>query len=123
MGTHPIFESDFDCLTDFGIMNRLLSNIVLRNSTRNLRLSCPAAGNITELGSYEAFSEIVKNAKAENKNLIIDFHAEWCGPCKMLGPILTKVVKADDSVDLLKIDVDEFDELAMDFNVRAMPTV
>merc|ERR1712106_50807 len=77
------------------------------------------AGSIIELESYDQFNKVIEHSPT----LIIDFHAEWCGPCKMLAPILTKVIESRDGVDLLKIDVDEFDELAAHFQVRAMPTV
>jgi len=56
--------------------------------------------------------------------VVVDFHAEWCGPCKQLGPILEQV--ATDSagaVTLLKVDVDQNAELAQRFKVDAIPAV
>jgi len=88
-------------------------------SLRTMSSTTVMAGSVIELESYDQFNKVVENSP----NLVIDFHAEWCGPCKMLGPVLSKVIEANEKVDLLKIDVDEFDELAAHFQVRAMPTV
>lgn len=55
---------------------------------------------------------------------IVDFHAEWCGPCKKLGPILTEVVEANEKVVRLgKINVDQAQELAREQEVSSIPDV
>ena len=55
---------------------------------------------------------------------LIDFWAEWCGPCKMLGPVLEEVAKeiGNDAV-IAKVNVDEAQELAMKFAVRSIPAI
>ncbi len=59
-----------------------------------------------------------------DKPALIDFYAEWCGPCKMLAPVLEEL--SDEyagKVDVYKINVDEEEELAMLFGIRSIPTL
>ena len=59
-----------------------------------------------------------------DKPALVDFYAEWCGPCKMLSPILEEV--SDEyagRVDIYKINVDEEEELASLFGIRSIPTL
>ena len=59
-----------------------------------------------------------------NKTVLIDFWASWCGPCKMLSPIVDEIAdEVDDSVKVCKINVDDERELAMEFQVRSIPTL
>ena len=58
----------------------------------------------------------------ENKPTLVDFHATWCGPCRVQGPILEDVKnKLGDKVNILKVDIDQNQELAAKFNVRSVP--
>ncbi len=55
---------------------------------------------------------------------LVDFWAEWCGPCKMLGPIIEQVAQeVGDEVVVAKVDVDKAQQLAAKFNVRNLPTI
>ncbi len=66
------------------------------------------------------FNNIIK----ESKPTFVDFFATWCGPCKMMHPILEKLKeKMGDSVSILKIDVDRNQELSAQFRVQSVPTL
>lgn len=54
---------------------------------------------------------------------IVDFFATWCGPCKMLSPELEKLAEKRTDINVIKVDVDEFGELAAMYNVRVVPTL
>lgn len=65
-------------------------------------------------GNEKDFNELI------NKDLIlVDFYATWCGPCKMLGPVLESL----EDIEVLKIDVDECPELARKYGIMSVPTL
>ena len=65
-----------------------------------------------EEGNFE--EEVLKS---EGK-VLVDFYADWCGPCKMLGPVLESI-----DANILKINVDTHEELATRFGVMSIPTI
>ena len=60
---------------------------------------------------------------SENKTILIDFYATWCGPCKMLAPVLEEVAPEFDDVEFVKVDVDECTDLAVRYGVSVIPTL
>ncbi|WP_321478530.1 thioredoxin [uncultured Bacteroides sp.] len=66
----------------------------------------------------------VKSVLAEGKPVVIDFWAPWCGPCKMVGPIIEDLAKEyEGQVIIGKCDVDENTELPATYGIRNIPTV
>ena len=62
--------------------------------------------------------------KNSDKPVLLDFFAEWCGPCQMLAPILKEIDEAySDKVEIYKVNVDESADCAMRYGVTAMPTM
>ena len=60
---------------------------------------------------------------AENDLVLLDFWAVWCGPCKMIAPLLTQIAEEREDVVIGKVDVDSEMELAMQFGVSSIPTL
>ena len=66
------------------------------------------------------FKEDVLVAK---ENVLADFWAPWCGPCRMQGPVLEKFAEANPDVKVVKINVDDNQELAMQFKIMSIPSM
>lgn len=69
---------------------------------------------------------MIKYLKEENFDdeikdgvVLVDFYADWCGPCKMLGQVL----EAIEDINILKVNTDEFEELSMKYGVMSIPTI
>ena len=67
------------------------------------------------------FDDEIKNSKLP---ILVDFWAEWCGPCKQVGPILEEIgVEQKDKIKILKLNVDESPQTPQKFGVRGIPTL
>ncbi|MGL4773702.1 MAG: thioredoxin [Clostridium sp.] len=66
------------------------------------------------------FESDVRNSKGV---VLVDFYADWCGPCKMIAPILEQLSSEITDASIYKVNVDESGELASEFNVMSIPTM
>ncbi len=74
--------------------------------------------NKTDVANFD--SDVIKS----NKPVLVDFWAEWCGPCRTLGPILDEVAKeVGEKAQVLKVNVDDNAELAQKYGIRGIPTM
>ena len=69
--------------------------------------------------SEDEFESVIN----ENKLVLVDFYATWCPPCKMLAPILEEVQDILEDVEIVKIDVDENEEISRRFKIMSIPNL
>lgn len=75
-------------------------------------------GKIINLDLDNFESEVIKSQGLT----VVDFWAEWCGPCKMLGPVLEEIASETEN-KICKIDVDKNSELSSQYKIRSIPTI
>ncbi len=77
------------------------------------------AENIIEITSKDQFDEAIKSETLT----IVDFWAVWCGPCRVLKPLLHKIASEHPEIQLLTVDVDANQELAAEYDINSIPAV
>lgn len=73
---------------------------------------------VTQINTTE-FDELINSGKT----VVCDFFATWCGPCRMLAPVMEEVSKSFPNVEFVKVNVDENENLAARYNVMSIPYV
>ena len=68
----------------------------------------------------ETFQEEVLNSE---KPVLLDFWATWCGPCRMIGPVLDEIAEEREDIKVCKVNVDEEPELAAQYQITSIPTL
>ncbi len=68
----------------------------------------------------ETFQEEVLNS---DKPVLLDFWATWCGPCRMIGPVLDEIAEEREDIKVCKVNVDEEPELAAQYQIVSIPTL
>lgn len=83
--------------------------------------------NSVEEESMEILSVSSENFENEvlksDKPILIDFYADWCGPCKMLSPIVEQVAKENEDIKVVKVNVDNNQDLAVKYGIVSIPTL
>jgi len=77
------------------------------------------AGNITEVTDVTFQAEVLESETP----VLVDFWAPWCGPCRVVGPILEEIATERDDVRIVKLNVDDNQQTAAQFGILAIPTM
>ena len=102
-------------------INKNGNNIVEDNSTKlnNNVEEENMSGNVLEITSENFEKEVLQS----DKKVLIDFYADWCGPCKMLSPIIEEVSGEETNVKFVKLNIDEAEDIAIEYQVMSIPTL
>lgn len=68
----------------------------------------------------ENFEKEVLNSE---KPVVVDFYADWCGPCKMMGPIIDELANENNNIKVGKVNVDDNQNLAVKYDIMSIPTI
>lgn len=74
---------------------------------------------LKHVNSNEFNKEVIESEKV----VLVDFYATWCGPCRMLTPVLEKISDSRADFNIVKVDIDENQELAMKYKIEVVPTM
>lgn len=67
-------------------------------------------------------SDFTTQVLQSSKPVLVDFYADWCGPCKIMGPVLEEIASETPGVVVAKVDVDSASEIATEYNISSIPT-
>ena len=69
----------------------------------------------------ELREEEFENKIKEDGKILVDCYAPWCGPCRMLSPVLEEI--SNENIKVIKVDIDKFEELTREFGIMSVPTI
>ncbi|WP_420580949.1 thioredoxin domain-containing protein [Reichenbachiella sp.] len=79
-----------------------------------------SAGHVLKLSSSDEFNQLLD----ENRIVLVDFYADWCGPCHMLKPTINEIaVEYSESIKVVAVDIDKFSSLASRFKINSIPDI
>lgn len=99
------------------ILNKYLNNMnetPINNTEQNKIIE----SKITKITNENFEEEVIKS----EKTVLIDFYATWCGPCKIYSPIVEEFATENEDIKVVKLDIDEAQDIAMEYNVMSIPT-
>lgn len=75
--------------------------------------------DIIKIKEEEFEEKVLKN----NKKVLVDFYADWCGPCRMLSPIIEEIAKENDEYEFVKVNVDDCPDVSRKYGIMSIPTL
>jgi thioredoxin 1 len=76
-------------------------------------------GNIQHVTSADFDEKVLQS----DKPVLVDFWAEWCGPCRMIAPVLEEIANSQDKLEIVKLNVDENPEIAASYRITSIPAL
>ena len=100
-------------------INKNGNNIVEDNSTKLNTEVKNMSQNVLEITSENFQKEVLES----DKKVLVDFYADWCGPCKKLSPIIEEVAGEESNVKFVKLNIDLAEDIAIEYQVMSIPTL
>ena len=109
----------------------VLASVTVNKLSKNMFLDTGVSGENMENNNEEEEKMSILEVTNENfeeevlnseKTVLVDFYADWCGPCKMMAPVVEKIASENADVKVRKINIDNEEELAIKYRVVSIPT-
>ena len=75
--------------------------------------------DIIKIKEEEFEERVLKNSK----KVLVDFYADWCGPCRMLSPVIEEIAKENDEYEFVKVNVDDCPDVSRKYGIMSIPTL
>lgn len=105
------------CIVFIGIL--LVIQQFLNQQTKSDNIIKEENMKVLEVMSNQFEEEVLKSEKP----VLVDFYADWCGPCKMLSPIVDEIANENNELKVCRINIDENQDLAIEYQVMSIPTL
>ncbi len=114
------------------IISLILISIYINRENENILLDSENYNNNSNNVNEEGNKLEIKHINEENfknevlsssETVLVDFYAEWCNPCKMLSKVIEEFRAENDNIKIVKVNIDENEKLATDYNIMSIPTL